>query len=126
MVTPLLAGYANVPAVLDGNYWSNYNTSQQNQAAMYPRMSANSAGNNYTMSDFWLINGAYFRIKNLTLGYTIPERFSEKLAIKNVRIYTSISDFFTINNYLKGWDPEVSTSGYPITASFVFGLSVKF
>jgi len=126
MVTPLLAGYANVPAVLDGNYWSNYNTSQQNQEAMYPRMSANGAGNNYTMSDFWLINGAYFRIKNLTLGYTIPERFSEKIAIKNVRVYTSISDFFTINNYLKGWDPEVSTSGYPITASFVFGLSVKF
>lgn len=126
MVTPLGGGYQNIPKNIDGNYWSNYNTDKQNLQATYPRLSAISNGNNYTMSDFWLINGAYFRLKNITLGYNIPESLTQKVNIKSLRVYSSVSDFFTIDNYLKGWDPEVSTSGYPITASFIFGLTVKF
>ena len=127
MVQPLVENWGHVPAILDGGAsWSKYNTEEQNRNAKYPRLSQNNRGNNYTMSDFWLINGGYFRVKNLTLGYTIPSVITQKISLNSVRLYFSASDFLTINNYPKGWDPEVSASGYPITASYIFGLSVKF
>jgi len=73
-----------------------------------------------------LIDGAYLRLKNVTLGYNIPSAITQKINLQSVRVYGSVSDFLTINNYPKGWDPEVSASGYPITASFIFGLTVNF
>ncbi len=127
MVQPLMENWGHVPKILDGGAsWSKYNTEEQNLNAKYPRLSQNNRGNNYTMSDYWLFDGGYFRLKNLTLGYTIPSGITQKISLKNVRLYFSASDFLTINNYPKGWDPEVSVSGYPITASYLFGLSVKF
>jgi hypothetical protein len=78
------------------------------------------------MSDYWLINGGYLRLKNLTLGYNLPEILTKKIHLQRVRIYGSASDIFTIDNFPKGWDPEVAQSGYPITASYIFGLSVTF
>lgn len=126
MIRPLLENWGNVPEIIDGNYWSHYNTAEQNQTAQYPRLSWTAAGNNYAMSDYWLINGAYLRMKNVTLGYRIPGSVTQKINIQGIRVYTSISDLFTIDNYPKGWDPEVAGSGYPITTSYVFGISVNF
>ena len=115
----------NVPSIIDGNYWSEYNTDEQNLSVKYPRLSDKSSGNNYAMSDYWLFNGAYFRLKNITLGYTIPESTTEKFAVKGLRIYASASDLFSIDHYPQGWDPETSTSNY-ISASYIVGVSVKF
>ena len=126
MVQPLMENWGSVPKILDGTSWSKYNTEAQNLAAKYPRLSQNNRGSNYTMSDFWLFDGAYLRMKNITLGYTIPEYMVQKVGLQKVRVYGSASDLFTLNKYPKGWDPEVSSSGYPITASYVFGLSVTF
>ena len=126
MVMPFVQEWGNMPMLLDGNYWSHYNTEAQNRKASYPRLSTVSAATNYTMSDFWLFNGAYFRLKNITVGYTIPKRFTEKVFIRNLRIYATATDLFSISNYPQGWDPESAADGYPITKSFIFGLSVKF
>jgi len=46
--------------------------------------------------------------------------------MQSLRIYGSISDLFSINQYPVGWDPEVAASGYPITTSYILGISVKF
>ena len=46
------------------------------------------------MSDFWLINGSYFRIKNFTLGYTISPDLIKKAGIQSLRIYMSANDVF--------------------------------
>jgi TonB-linked SusC/RagA family outer membrane protein len=126
MVQPFLQQFGNAPELIDGNYYSIYNTEVQNLAAKYPRLSFIGATNNYVMSDYWLFNGAYFRLKNISLGYTIPQQITEKLHIMSVRIYSSVSDLLSINKYPKGWDPEVTVSGYPVTTSFIFGLSIKF
>lgn len=126
MVQPLLENYGNFPSILEGNYWSKYNTDDQNLVATYPRFTNTSAGNNYTMSDFWLFDGAYFRVKNITLGYNVPKFMTDKVRLQSVRLYTTVSDLFSINNYPKGWDPEMSSTAYPITTSFIFGVSVKF
>jgi len=126
MVQPLLENYGNFPSILEGKYWSKYNTDEQNLVARYPRFTNTSAGNNYSMSDFWLFNGAYLRIKNITLGYNVPKFITEKVKLQSVRFYATVSDLLSINNYPKGWDPEMSSTAYPITTSFIFGASVKF
>ena len=126
MVQPLRDNYGNIPAIIDGKYWSLFNTEEQNLQAKYPRLSKVSLDNNYAMSDFWLFNGSYFRLKNITLGYTLPTKWTDKIGIKKTRIYMSASDLFCISNYPTGWDPEMGVSSYPITTSVIFGLSVNF
>ncbi|MCY1718965.1 TonB-dependent receptor [Prolixibacteraceae bacterium Z1-6] len=126
MVRPLYENWGSVQQIIDDNYWSVYNTDQQNRSVEYPRLTYNNASNNYAMSDYWMFNGRYVRLKNMTLGYNIPKVVSEKININNIRIYGSFSDIFSLNKYPKGWDPEVSGTGYPITASYIFGVSVKF
>ncbi len=126
MVRPLQENWGNFPAILDGNTWSHYNTAEQNRNAAYPRYTFASAGDNYAMSDFWLINGAYMRLKNVNVGYNLPGSWTQKAGIQSVRLYGTATDILAIHNYPKGWDPEVNAFAYPITTSLVFGVSVQF
>lgn len=126
MVQPLRDNYGNIPAIIEGNYWSPFNTAEQNASVKYPRLTSVGVTNNYTTSDYWLFNGSYFRLKNVTLGYTLPAAWTQKVSIKKARLYFSASDLFCISNFPKGWDPEMGVSAYPITTSLVFGLSVNF
>lgn len=130
MVTPLHTNWGNIPAILDGNHWSVYNTPEQNLSARYPRLSRVQESSNLTMSDYWLFNGAYFRIKNLTLGYDLPTTLTEKIKIGGINAFVSISDFLTLSKYPRGWDPETAAEGnsvgYPITTQYMLGLAVKF
>ncbi|MHA7944947.1 SusC/RagA family TonB-linked outer membrane protein [Formosa sp. 3Alg 14/1] len=126
MVKPFISAWTNAPAIIDDNYWSVYNTPEENLNAQYPRLSYTGAeNNNYEMSDFWLIDGGYFRLKNIVLGYTIPESTFNKKGISSIRVYASATDLFTINNYPKGWDPEVSDNTY-MASSFLIGTTFKF
>lgn len=126
MVQPLRDNYGNIPAILDGCYWSPFNTDAENAAARYPRLTKVNQASNYAMSDFWLFNGAYFRLKNVTVGYTLPSFLTRKVGIKKTRLYVSASDLFCISRFPKGWDPEMGVTAYPITTSVLFGLSVNF
>jgi TonB-linked SusC/RagA family outer membrane protein len=124
-VAPFSQDFGNVPAFIDGRSWSVNNTDEQNRAAIYPRLSRTSLGNNYSVSNFWFINAAYFRIKNIALGYNVPETVSSKLKINGLRVYVSLRDFFAIHQYPKGWDPEVDAGSYPVMKSFTAGVSIK-
>jgi hypothetical protein len=99
-----------------------YNTPEQNLAAKYPRYTETNKGLNRAMSDFWLFNGGYFRLKNVTLGYTVPAKISKKIMANNLRFYASASDIWSINKYPKGWDPE----GIGIVSTVLGGVSVSF
>lgn len=124
MAKPFINEYIEVPQLIVGNYWSKYNTDEQNLKAKYPRVANIGNVNNYSFSDFWLFNGAYFRLKNVTLGYNLPKMLTERFKMQNVKVYASISDLLSIDNYPEGWDPEASS--YWVTTSFIFGVSVKF
>lgn len=114
------------PDFVDGNYYSEYNSEEKNKTVKYPRLSEFSyEGNNYEMSDYWLFDGSYFRLKNVTLGYTFPNKVVDKLNVSNLRIYASVSDLFSIDNYPKGWDPEAGLNAY-IARTWNFGVSIKF
>ena len=127
MTEPCWNTTGSVPTWIDGNFWSSYNTAEQNAAVKFPRVSATSSTANYgTMSDLWLFNGRYFRVKNITLGYTLPATLTNKVMIKRARVYVSANDILTVSQFPQGWDPEISVNTYPITASVLFGLSVNF
>jgi TonB-linked SusC/RagA family outer membrane protein len=116
------ANFGRFPNFIDGTTWSVYNTPEQNLAAKYPRYTETNKGLNRAMSDFWLFNGGYFRLKNVTLGYTVPAKISKKIMANNLRFYASASDIWSINKYPKGWDPE----GIGIVSTVLGGVSVSF
>ena len=130
MVSPFYSQWLAAPACFlnaDGtrNYFSLYNTDEQNAKAQYPRLSYTSGDkNNYLMSDYWLMNGAYFRIKNINLSYTFPQNIIGRAKMKGLKVYFNADDPFCFDNYLKGWDPEQGTNTY-IARNFTFGLEIK-
>lgn len=127
MVQPLRDNFGNIPKLIDGRYWSNYNTPEQNLKAEYPRLTSTQASYNYAMSDFWLFNSYYCRLKNLSLGYTIPQWITQKAFIQSLRVYVAANDLFCITNYPRGWDYEgYGSTGYPITKSFICGATINF
>lgn len=94
---------------------------------IYQRDGENSARNRYTQTKY-LSNGAYWRIKNITLGYTFPQEWLTRIKINQVRVFVSGEDLFTKHHLAKGQDPELTTSGavYPLMTKYSFGLNVSF
>ena len=116
------------PEIIMGNYWSMYNTPEQNLDARYPRL-CNTTGdkNNYEMSDFWLMDGSYFRCKNINLSYTFPKKLINRIRLKNLRVYVNVEDPFCFHHYPKGWDPEVNASATNyIATTYTFGVDLSF
>ncbi|MCP1384625.1 SusC/RagA family TonB-linked outer membrane protein [Runella salmonicolor] len=110
------------PVYMDGSTWSMNNTAEQNLAAKYPRFTETNKGLNRALSDFWLFNGGYFRLKNITFGYTIPQNISRKIMSNNIRFYINATDVFSLNKYPKGWDPE----GMGIVSTVLGGFTIGF
>jgi TonB-linked SusC/RagA family outer membrane protein len=118
--------YNKDAAILDA--WSPTNT-----GGKIPRVSASDNNGNFSnTSDFYLENGSYLRIKNVTLGYTLHKPFLDKLKISNLRLYVTANNLFTITKYT-GFDPEVGSDlngidlgRYPQARSVLFGLNVNF
>ena len=88
----------------------------------------------YLQSSAMVYSGAYFKIKQIQLGYTLPKNILKKVGIDNFRIYCSLEDFFTITKY-PGFDPEstgvgnalgVDKGSYPTSKKVVFGASLSF
>jgi TonB-linked SusC/RagA family outer membrane protein len=81
-----------------------------NPNADYPRLTIGTAStNNNQGSDYWLQNGAYARLKNVQLGYTLPATLTKKAAVQRLRIFASGQDLFTLSHLKKiGFDPEIS------------------
>ncbi|MPQ47323.1 SusC/RagA family TonB-linked outer membrane protein [Marinifilum sp. N1E240] len=68
------------------------------------------SGNGSGRSSRWIEDGSYLRVKNITLGYTLPKTIVERLHLRNVRIFAQAQNWFTFDDY-SGHDPEVSSEG---------------
>ncbi|MBP2690278.1 MAG: TonB-dependent receptor [Muribaculaceae bacterium] len=106
--------------------------SEDNRDAQYPLLLQDPNGNhqNNLFSSFWVKNGAYCRLKNVTVGYTLPRQWTRKATIERVRVYASAQNLFTLraSNFYKGFDPETSSgaSCYPLNKTFLFGVNLEF
>lgn len=115
-----------------GNILDNYNDrwtpENPNQKVFYPRLSYGPNENNSQNSTWWLRDMSMLRLKDIELGYRIPQRLTSQIGIKNLRIYVKGANLLTFSNF-KLWDPEVDTPNgakYPVMKSVSFGLDVNF
>lgn len=103
-----------------------------NENSYYPRPLMDKGGKNFHTSDRWLQNGAYARLKNLQIGYTLPEELTEKVGISKLRIYFSGENLLTITKMTDIFDPETYGGGwgngkiYPLSRILSCGLSLTF
>lgn len=97
----------------------------------FPRLTTDDANGNFkNPSTFYLSDGAYFRIKNLQIGYTIPSAITQKAGLKKVRVYLGSGNLLTLTKYT-GFDPEIGGGSYgidrgiyPQARSYMVGLNV--
>jgi hypothetical protein len=88
-------------------------------------------GNFNRSSDFFVQNGAFFRIKTLQLGYNIPQNVLSKVGIANAKFYVSGNNMFTFTDY-KGFDPEIGVGSgvdrgiYPQARFYLIGTNITF
>jgi hypothetical protein len=96
--------------------------------ATYPRITRNSQIN-YSVSSFWLQNASYLRLKNISLGYNLPENLLEKIELERVKLFVSGENLLTFSG-LDGLDPESpsDTRGafYSNVKKVSMGLRVTF
>jgi TonB-linked SusC/RagA family outer membrane protein len=108
--------------------WTGPGTSNSEPIASY-------GGNNYLPSDKFVQNGSFTRLRNVTLGYTIPSLLTKKIYIRQLRIYIKGSNIFTIARFT-GYTPEIGSGDvlsngidygtYPVTSVYSFGINLTF
>lgn len=115
--TQLLKAYAD-------SHWSEDN---RDVYALYPRYSAYQNYNNTQTSTWWMRDGSFLRLKQLELGYTLPQKLTQKIHIDNLRAYVQGNNLLCFSKF-KLWDPELAGEGlnYPIQRTINIGINVTF
>ena len=113
------------------NMWT-----EENPNGKYPRLYYDNMGGtkNTRESTYWIHNASYFRLKNLTFGYTVPKELTQKIRVNKLRFYFSGDNLLTFTKFPQGGDPERnynSTNGtrlvyYPQNKVYSLGLNVEF
>ena len=98
-----------------------------NPNAFSPRLSYGSNANNYKTSTWWQRDASYLRVKNVELGYTLPESLTQKIHAKSMRVYLQGVNLLTISKFYKNfWDPETGADAYPMQKTIFLGLNLLF
>ena len=110
------------------DYWT-----RDNRNAYFPRYYANASGNTGTseiVQTRFLSNGAYMRLKNVTIGYSLPATITNKLYKGSARIFFSGENLYSWDHLPAGLDPEASDLGsggiYPFIKKYSFGATISF
>ena len=133
----LAQGVANRTVSLTGNYfWAFQNNTSAPELALtrwtpetaatatYPRLSTDYNQNNYQASDFWQRNGDFIKIRNIEVGYSIPENTIKSLRLKTLRLFVNGTNLFSFD-HLVNLDPE-TIAGYPALRTVSAGIKVQF
>lgn len=130
------------PATVNGNVVNNWfdditNVEVANPDTKIPRAVFNDPNDNDRISDRYIEDGSYLRIRNIALGYTLPSELTQRWRLDNVRIYVNIQNLHTFTNYT-GYDPEIGASmaspnvfgldngRYPASRTFSAGINLSF
>ncbi len=128
-------GSENVSETYYKNHWTPTNPS--NRYARAASTAEDNSSINNVPSSVWIEDGSFIKLKNLSIGYTLPTGLLNRFSITKVRVYASSQNLFTITKYT-GLDPEIGIQGgnatqngvdngaYPSSRYFTFGLNVTF
>ncbi len=108
------------------DYWT-----PENPNAEFPILLIDGTGANPNNipSTQWIKSGAYMRVKNVVLGYTLPKQMMNNYKLDNLRVYVSGQNLLTFSHAYAGYDPEESVNGgsfYPLNRTLTFGLDIRF
>jgi TonB-linked SusC/RagA family outer membrane protein len=127
----------NVNGVTVWHWYDDVTNVKVANTSSLPRATINDPNDNDRISDRYIEDGSYVRLKNITLGYTFPKRTIQKLHIENLRLYANIQNLLTLTGY-SGYDPEIGASTasanvmgldngrYPSPTVYSFGLNISF
>ena len=106
------------------SYWSEENPDSY---AFWPRLSENTHNNNTQTSTWWMRNGSFLRLKQVELGYTLPEAVTKKMKMQMLRVYVSANNVASFSKF-KLWDTEMGSNGlgYPIQLVINGGIQIGF
>ena len=118
------------------SYFWNNSWKENNKNAKFPDMKMVAKDWKFWSSDAMIFDGSFFKIKQIQLGYTLPQNLTRKIAVDDLRVFVSLDDYFTFTNY-PGADPETATTGradamgydsgsYPTMKKVVFGVNLTF
>jgi hypothetical protein len=122
---PYLASYY-MPLAIHRDFWT-----PERPDAAFPRPFLK-ATHNYMVSDKWIQNGRYVRLKNIQLGYSLPQSILDKVKISRARLYLTGQDLLTFSRlgvFKSYYDPEQRnnvSSDYPFFATIAMGLNITF
>lgn len=119
---PMSSQYGTVYKHQVGKIWT-----ENNPGAFYGRIYENAGSSqeaNQYKSDKFLYNAAYLRVKNITLSYTVPQKFTQRFALKAVKLFVSGEDLFTFDHLPSGVDPEDIKWTYPHSKTYSFGINL--
>lgn len=114
-----VSGYQIGQEIADGRWYEGRET-----PAKYPRLLINDSRNTRA-SDLWESNKRFFKIRNIQLGYSLPQRWLKPVLLSRARVFCSLENFFTFTDY-QGLDPETSGINYPTMRQASFGVNVSF
>lgn len=108
-----------------------WNMNPTNRYPKYPRLEvmSNAGSNNTLLSDYWILDASFVKVRNIQFGYKLPKNIISKAGISSMRAYISMDNPFSFKGYRKGWDPENTNnrgSYYPVMSSYTFGLTLAF
>ncbi|MDE6197596.1 MAG: TonB-dependent receptor [Muribaculaceae bacterium] len=126
---PMRTAYQNGSNHWVGNVWS-----PETPDNRYPTLTNLADINNYNYQcSSWLVNdGSYLRLKNITVGYTMPQQLLKRQkAITNLRFYITGTDLWETSHIHDGWDPEAASTvtnmaRYPFNRTWTFGANITF
>lgn len=129
-------GLAGFDRVLNGKYYQNYGTRKYSKVLVnglpngnpHPTVRATNTVNNFQNSEYWLIDGGFFKIRNVEVGYTFPQKWTSKIAITDLKLFFRGANLATISK-IKEVDPENMSAGidsYPSFMTLTGGLSFSF
>lgn len=121
-----LPGYILQNQLLQAYADDHWSEEKRNLYALWPRLSPVLNGNNSQTSTWFMRSGAFLRLKQVELGYTVPKKITTKIHIENIRVYANVSNLFNFSEF-KLWDVELAGNGlnYPIQKVVNMGIQVS-
>ena len=99
----------------------------QDAHAFSPRLHEGANANNYQTSTWWLRDSGYLRLKNLEIGYTLPQKWASKIHCGSMRFYVQGVNLFTFSPFISEfWDPETGVDTYPMQRQVFVGVNLTF
>ena len=129
-------GLAGFDRMLDNTYYQIYGTRKYSNVLKdglpngnaHPILRAQFSNNNYKDSDYWVVDGGFFKLRNVELGYTFNHDLSSKIGLNSLKVFVRGTNLFTLSK-IKDLDPEAlnaGITGYPLMTTITGGISFTF